>query len=276
MAWSLRFSTTVASTALALWLPIVALPTRVSAQLCDCSEAWSAAKLAKFRSGIPIEGSIVTNNPGGLVRFARDARMLTGSITADRVIIASGQVNDVVTNEFKAGADATIGGTVTEGGLILPVIDPFCELPAMGCGGPSVTVPATETDNLAPGTYGDLIVGHHARLVLTDEGTYSFCNVSIEDNAFVGDNLNGLQVTVNVVGDLRVRGGIGDTVFYAGPSLVLNVQGRVKLSGGASLGVALRAPNAIVKLKRGAKIIGCSCSVALKARDSFLQCSDAW
>jgi hypothetical protein len=190
-----------------------------------------------------INGDVGANDSGGSFRLGKNVLMADGNMIAgDTLKLGAGtSVFDVFANQFQ-GIDATIrGGTGTP---ILPLTDPFCQIPDFTCGGPDVIVQSGQTTGpLAPGTYGRLVVFSGGTLVL-DQGEFTFCSVKISRNATVQTT----GTTASIV-DVRDYVRVADASFFgpaAGtPIPVVNVSGRtVRVGSGGTLEAYVSAPNA--------------------------------
>jgi len=220
--------------------------------------------LGKFNNDGFINGSIGASQVGGFVRFGQNVFMTDGtSITADRVKIGGDtSVFDVTTNRLYTTTGSVIRGTLSEGGLAVPLPDTDCTLPAFTCGGPDVIVPSlTVQTSLPPGSYGDLIIGDGGVLRLPDFGVYTFCSMKVGNNAALRPSQ---QVTINVSGDVRIGSG-ALLVSEANAPFIFNIGGtKVRISQGAVVNAAITAPNAKIKVQRDGTIDGCACADAIK------------
>jgi hypothetical protein len=237
--------------------------------LCDCNAGdggftFLVAGLGKFNNDGFIDGSIGASNVGGFVRFGQNVFMTDGtSVTADRVKIGGAtSVFDVTTNRLYPTPESIIRGTLTEGGLAVPLADAACTLPAFTCGGPDVTVPPlTVQTSLPPGTYGNLFIGDGAVLRLPDFGEYTFCSMKVGNNGALRPSQ---QVTINVSGDVRIGSG-ALLVSDANAPFIFNVGGtKFRISQGAVVNAKITAPFAKIKIQRDGTIDGCTCSDAIK------------
>lgn len=192
-------------------------------------------------------------------KFGKNSYMPDGtSISAELVKIGSGSsIDTVFTNRLRPSVEAEIRGEVLPLGE-LPVLNPFCTVPEFQCGTEDVVVPASTTQlGLAPGNYGDLLVGDGATLRLTEFGTYTFCSIKIGSFARVEATQ---QVTINLAGKFQMRQGsfFGTTI---GAPLILYSSGNlIRVSQAAVLNAAITAPYAKFKIQRRGELRGCLCS----------------
>lgn len=243
---------------------------------CDCSNApgsfaWLVNDKIRFNNDAVIVGNVGANLPGGMVRFGR--RSCQGMDANDP---CSGNSVAVYGDKVTVGEQSSIAGSrsnrlrIGPGAVVrnppllnvtLPLVsnDPALICGAFDditCGGANINVPWYGNQVIAPGTYGELVVGNGATIAL-GPGSYSFCSVKI------GKGVTGTVdsgAVVNVEGKFSMGAGTELTTPDATP-FVLNSEGTmVRLSQGSVLEAEVRAPFAKIKMQRAAFIFGCSCS----------------
>ncbi len=229
--------------------------TTVSAQSAE--QCFLGATSSRYRDGSRIQGSVGTNEPGGLLKAGRQVTVATGSVaTADTVRVGPGsRMAEVAANDLEANR-AAIG---TQGPATLPLVAAFCPVPAFACGGSPVTLRRGETTTLPPGTYGTVDIRNGAGLTL-GPGVYEFCSVRGGRRAVITGAAGTL---VNVQGTFALGNGsrLGTD---AGEPLVVNVGGRqAKLGAGGQAVAALSAPAAELQLGRGVVWRGTFCAATV-------------
>ena len=165
---------------------------------------------SRYGTATRIQGNAGTNDPGGQLQLGRKTNAAGGVLSADSVQLGPGSRVAAVAANSLGKKKATIA---QEGPATLPLVEPFCPVPAFACGGQDVSVAKNKTMELAPGAYGAVTLQNGADLVL-GAGTYELC---------------------------ALRGGKKATIA-AGPSTVLNVQGTLVLGNGSQLGSAGGGP----------------------------------
>jgi hypothetical protein len=224
---------------------------------CDCAPAFLVGRDGRFNNGATIGGSIAANDVGGSIRLSQRVTMADGtSVTGDRVVAGRGaSVDDVFANQLSLGPEAVVRGT--QGTPTLPVISPFCTVPAITCGGNDVIVaPGQDVGPLAPGTYGRLRVLTGGSITLSP-GEFTFCDVKLGREVTM---VTLGQATLNVAGNVT----IGDDSMLGPASgtdpVQVNVAGRrVRVSNNAVATAAVVAPDAQISLGRDADLLGCFC-----------------
>jgi len=178
---------------------------------------------SRYGTATRIQGNAGTNDPGGQLQLGRKTNAAGGVLSADSVQLGPGSRVAAVAANSLGKKKATIA---QEGPATLPLVEPFCPVPAFACGGQEVSVAKNKTMELAPGAYGAVTLQNGADLVL-GAGTYELC---------------------------ALRGGKKATIA-AGPSTVLNVQGTLVLGKGSQLGPSGGEPF-VVNLGGGAAKLG--------------------
>lgn len=226
---------------------------------CPCPDVPFLTRIGGVvNNGATILDDICANDVGGTLRLSHNTFMPDGTaVCGDSIALGMGSnVSQVLANAIKKGADVTVrNGTGTPS---LPIIDPFCSLPPIACGGPSVRVDAGATSGpLAPGTYSDLLVSSGATLILAP-GTFSFCHVNTARNAIITPTG---PTTINVADDVV----FGSSSMVGPPPFTLNVAGgRVRVSQKAEIHAFITAPSAQISFGRGSHLFGSFCANSIK------------
>jgi hypothetical protein len=205
-----------------------------------------------------VRGGIGANDAGGNFRFGKNVKAGAATIAGDHVGVGEGtSVGNVLGNTVRLGPGVVVGGTVGTPGS-LPLVEPFCEIPAFECGGSNVTVPIGDSLTLPPGTYGSLTVLRAATLTLSP-GTYQFCSLKTAAGAAIvvtGSD----ATTIEVTGTLRLSNASSLARADEGPRPTINVSGSyMRVSQGALLDAFVVAPNALLTLGRESTLIGTFC-----------------
>jgi hypothetical protein len=155
--------------------------------------------------------------------------------------------------------------------VALPLEEPFCDVAPFDCGETPVIVEGLQTADLAPGSYGALLMGSNTILRLAP-GDYYFCDVLLSRNATLRADAG---VRINVKNSFRVGNGSLVSPFAGITPIPVNVLGRlVRVSQGATANIALRAPNAKLTLGRDGTILGCFCVDTSKSdKHTFVSCT---
>lgn len=218
-----------------------------------------------------MSGSIAVNDGNGHLKIGPEVFMPLGtSVTAHYVIIgARATVDEVEANLFKIHPDAVVNGSMTT--PTLPVVDPYCEIPATACGSQDVTVPLGDTLELPPGTYGDLRVAREGTIRL-QPGTYAFCDVKIGRAASL---VATGPVTIQTTG--RFKAGAEATIApeSGAPRPVVHVAGSAAIFAlSSTVEAAVLAPDETLKVGKLATFDGClGASKAKAGLGSALRCS---
>jgi hypothetical protein len=231
---------------------------------CNCpATPFLSAREVKVNNDGTIGASVGANDPGGRVRLGKGVTMPDGTtITGDAVYIGNGSnVSSVLGNTALIHPDVVVrNGT---GPAVLPIVDPFCALPAIACGSQDLQVSPGETlGPLAPGTYGRLRVLNGASVVLS-AGEFTFCEVRTGRNAVI-TTLG--PATLDVAGDVSIG-----TASRLGPEsgtepVRVNVGGRsVRVSQSGAANAAFIAPGARISFGRNAFLLGCFCTDRTKS-----------
>jgi hypothetical protein len=223
----------------------------------DCSPNFLVKRSGRFNNGATIGGSVAANDPGGSIRLSQRVTMADGTaVTGDKVVVGGGaSVYDVFANQLLLNSQAVVRNT--SGLAALPVVSPFCSVPAIACGGGDVIVPpGQDVGPLSPGTYGRLRVLTGGSVTLA-AGAFTFCDIKL------GREVTMVTVgpaTLDVAGDVKI--GDGSTLAPASGTapVQVNVAGRrVRVSNSATARVAFVAPNAQISFGRDARLAGCFC-----------------
>jgi hypothetical protein len=240
--------------------------------MCQCDAfPFLAAREGKINNDASVGASVGVNNPGGRLRFGKNVTLADGTVVeADTVQIGNASsVDNVLANTLLQGAGVTIRGST--GMPTLPIIQPFCSIPAITCGTSTVVVaPGASVGPLPPGTYGKLQVLNAGTLSL-QAGTFTFCDVKLGRSAAL--TTQGPAV-INVAGDVV----IGTTSRF-GPAagtapISVHVGGkRVRISQSAFANASFVAPNGRITFGRGSHLLGCFCTDQEKSdKHIILEC----
>jgi len=234
--------------------------TATSALPATC--AFAVRTTARVNDDARIEGNLTANDPGGLARIGRRARMADGTLLAgDSVSVGNfGSAFNVAGNAIAVHArGAAIRGTRTDG-VTLPLADPFCPLAAFSCGGPTVVVDRRGLDGpLAPGAYDTIQVKNDATLELAP-GVYDVCNLIVARKAKVVLS-GGTQTVLNVVDGAKFANGAVMVPPTGTPTPALNVLGDdVRLGPLSRVQAFITAPNALIRIGKQAEFQGTFCA----------------
>ena len=226
--------------------------------MCPFNPPFLVARDARLNNDATIDGSVGVNDEGGSLRMGRRLTMTDGTTaTSDGARLAAGaSIANARVNNLVLGPNANVRGTT--GPAVLPIISPFCTIPAITCGGADVQVPPGQSRGpLAPGTYGRLWVLDGASITL-EPGVFTFCDIKTGRSSKI-TTLG--QATLNVAGNVTIGTG---SVF--GPAqgtdpIAVNVAGRaVRVTDSAIATAVFVAPNARISFGRGATLQGCFCA----------------
>lgn len=182
-------------------------------------------------------------------------------VVGDTVRLGDGTVVDNVMTNHLIAPEATVQGGVAP--FDGPIEDPFCEVDAFGCGGPSVIVPPAGTTTINPGSYDRVKVNSGATLIL-NPGTYTFCSFRTSRNTTV-EILGPGQSTIGVVRSFTLSNGSSFGAVGGAPTPILNVTGNKLRAGQASvLHAFVSAPNALLTVGRQGVVIGSFCAETLR------------
>jgi hypothetical protein len=238
--------------------------TTTTIQVCECTDniPFIARNSAGLAAGTFVNASLGVNSPVGLLRIAADAFLADGTtVSASRMKIADrASVYNVATNLLFSAPTTVIRGTT--GPVTLPLLEPFCSLPPLGCGSGNLEVSGDESDvTLNAGDYGEVRVGAGGTLRLVDDGLYRFCELTLLDGATL---LSNHQVTIDVLRGVIVGTG-GSIRTVSGAPLVMNVGGaKLRIGKGARVDAAIVAPAARAKMKQSGTLNGCLCAALIK------------
>jgi len=214
--------------------------------------------LARLNNDAIIDGSVGVNDEGGSLRLGRRLTMTDGTTaTSDGARLAAGaSIANANVNNLALGPNAIVRGTT--GPAVLPILSPFCSIPAITCGGADVQVPPGQSRGpLAPGVYGRLWVLDGASITL-EPGVFTFCDIKVGRSSKI-TTLG--PATLNVAGNVAIG-----TSSVFGPAqgtdpITVNVAGRaVRVSDSAIATAVFVAPNARISFGRGATLQGCFCA----------------
>lgn len=230
---------------------------------CDCAGVpFLVGRDARYNNDATIAGNAATNESGGRLRLGRGVTMPDGtSVTADIVLIGKGaNISEVNANRLFTSPAVTVrNGT---GPATLPVVTPFCTVPAITCGTQDVQVGVNETRTLAPGVYGRLRLLNGASVTL-DPGDFTFCEIATGRNATITKLGGG---TVSVAGSVFIGTASKLEPAPGGDPVLVYLTGQaIRLSQSASTTVAFVAPDARISFGRDAHLIGCFCTDRLKS-----------
>lgn len=231
----------------------------------------------RFNNGADIEADLGANDTGGRVHLGRRVFMpdLT-SASGDLVSLGNGtSVWDVFANARHLGSGAVIRNAT--GAVVLPLTSPFCPIPAIGCGGPDVLVPAgTTAGPLAPGSYGNVILQGTAlassQLTLAP-GTFQFCSIIAGRNVRV-ITTGGTASTIQVLGTIRLGNGcfLGPDTGVLPPSLEI-AGNSFRIGSHTVVHAIVAAPQALLKIGRAGVMQGGFCvDRAITDKDILLEC----
>ncbi len=218
-----------------------------------------AKTLARFGNLSQITADVGTNDPGGLLRLGRGAHMADGTYAiGDTVSISNAaSIFKAFTNKLTTGAGATVRDGTSPG--VFPMLEPFCVIPTLTCGGPDVVIGARADGGvLPPGSYGRLVLAAGASLTLAG-GEYHFC--SIKTSRGVDILVQGGSVsTIDVVGNVLIAD-LGTIHTDSGTPLpTLRVGGTaVRFGSNSDIFVNLLAPAAHLTIGRLGHLAGTFC-----------------
>jgi len=230
---------------------------------CDCSLAFFVGRDARFNNDATLAGSAAANSTTGSVKLGKGVFMPDGtSLRANYVEVGNASnVFQVFAKTVKTGSEAVIRNGSSDA-VTLPIVDPFCQLPAFMCGGAAVLVGPGETQALAPGVHGAIRVLNGATLQLS-AGTYTVCDVKMGRAARIESTG---PVKLQIVGNLRIG-----TESYFGPvggtPLIETYVGgkKVRISQNAVAVAHIVAPFAKSTFGRDSALNGCFCSDRAKS-----------
>lgn len=248
--------------------------TSTTVPVCRCDEVpFLFGREGRINNEARVLASVGVNAPGGVLRLSQSVFMPDGTVAiGSRVELGNAaNVASVLADTPVIASSAVVRGSVGPAPS-LPIVTPFCTLPAFTCGTQIVRVLPNTSTTLSPGTYGRVQVLNGGTLIL-GAGTYQFCGLKTGRGttvASIGPS------TLNVAGDVSIGSG-GHVFATTGGPMQLNVGGRkVRISQGAVLEAAVVAPNAQISLGRSSVIDGCFCADRGKSdKDIRLQCSES-
>jgi hypothetical protein len=234
---------------------------------------FDAADSARVGNGTTVEGSLAASPVGGRLKLACLARMADGTVAAADLVRVGSRASAarVLANTVERGRGAEIRDGIAAPPPALP--EPFCPIEDHACGGEDVVVQRGDgTVELAPGSYGRVLLRNGARLVLA-AGAYDFCALRAARGAAV-EVAAGLRSTLHVAGELRLGPGSRLVPAPAGAPPVVQVAGRrVRLGPRAAMHGFLAAPHAWLSIGRQATLAGTACAERLTtSRKARLAC----
>jgi len=247
------------------------LPSWVAAAAVDCE--FAAADRIAVGNGSDVEASLRANDQGGIVHLGRRVFVADGtSVAASRVELwNAASVFDVSSGSVSVGRGATVRGTLA---TTSPVPDPsFCAIASPTCGGADVVVHRGEPPrDLGPGSYGAVALENGTSIRLA-AGRYDLCMLRSGRNATI-EVVDPAATEIRVTGDVVLENGSTLGANAPGAEALLTSGGRlVKLGAGAQVRGRLHAPNATVRIGRGATIAGEACATRVAtARNVTLGC----
>ncbi len=216
---------------------------------------------SRYGNGARIDGDVGTNQAGGLLQLGRRSIVATGgSARGDTVRLGNGSQVPIAAFNTLQAPKATVGTEQTP--VTLPLVDDFCPVPAFACGGESVKVRKNGSQQLAPGTYGDVLLQNGSTLELV-AGTYEFCSLRGGRKAEV-IVAGGAAAILNIQGELRLENGSTLGANGGGTLPVVNVGGgRAKLGSKSRVAAQLSAPGATLLLGGGTRWTGSFCAATV-------------
>src|SRR5262245_7723575 len=248
-------STTSTSSSTTTSLPIV----------CKCPGVpFLVAREGKVNNDGDVRASFGASNVGGRIRLGKNVVMADGTrLIGDTVQIGNASsVFDVLANTLLKGSAVVIRGA-TGTPPPLPLLVPFCTIPAITCSGSDVLVPvAGSSGPLAPGSYGKVQILNGGSLTLAP-GTFTFCQIKMGRNATLetlGPATLNVERTVAIGSASRLGPATGDT------PVVVNVAGKlVRVSQSAVANAAFYAPSGRITFGRDSDLLGCFCTDRAKS-----------
>jgi len=224
------------------------------------------------------EGNIHANNDIVIRKGAPST--LSGNLTAvDNIRIQTkNTINGEVTAGGEVDSDVSVNGAVTEHAAVSAVSLPN---PSFSAGGANHTIPQNGSLNLAPGTYGIVMVGKNATLNLSS-GEYFFTMLDAKQGADLAIDVSGGEVAINVVSKLTFgkqsevvissgEAGSSEVTFTSLQSSQLVIGEKAKVLG------SIIAPEATVMLSKNSRFRGSICADQVKVSKAavFLHHSSA-
>jgi hypothetical protein len=210
-----------------------------------------------------VEADLAANNPGATIAIGKSAQLLAAStLTADTVKLGVGaSIFNLRSNRRHFGVGSTVAGSVATAQL--PLVDPFCPLEALACGGTDVVLDRNQTMGpLLPGSYGRVVLPNDTTLLLLP-GTFDFCSVKGGRGAVIRV-LGATPTTVRVVGNFLLGGNSGFVPQPGTPVPTLEVGGTaLHLGPTARIQAWVTAPRAGVRFGRSVELDGTVCADVL-------------
>jgi hypothetical protein len=232
--------------------------------VCEClATPFLAARDLRLNNDGDIRGSVGVNDPSGHLRLGKAVTMPDGtSVTGDTVLLGNGaSVYQTFANTLLAGPGSVVRDA--KAAATLPIVSPYCGLPAITCGTTDVLVsPGQRVGPLPPGVYGRLRVLNGGAVTLSP-GTFTFCDVK-----------TGRGATIMTLGPASIdveRDVVIGTDSRLGPDsgsapVLVNVAGKmVRVSQSGVANAAFVAPAARISFGRDAHLVGCFCTDRAKS-----------
>jgi hypothetical protein len=221
-------------------------------------------KSGKFNNSADIHNDIGANAPKSLIRLSKYVFLHDGKrVTGDNVALGDGaNVWDVFANRLKTGAGVIIRHA--QGTPVIPMTPVFCPTPdnPSPCNpGAGITVPTADlVGPLAPGVYGDVVVGASGALVLAP-GNFTFCSLRTSKHVTIQQNGPG-QSIIDITGSFKLADDSNLFPFPVGsPAPIIFVGGPLVRVGAAShLTARIFAPQATIRLGRTSVFDGTFCA----------------
>lgn len=162
------------------------------------TQALLASESLSLATHAEVQGDVAAASQQVLAIDLASHAHMTGTATGPQVRLQShARVDGAVSaSSVDRHSTATIGGGVVP--YVAPPAVPGIQ--AITPGVTPVTVAAQQTLALAPGSYGNVVVRHHGRLILS-AGTYTLGSLVVEHHSVI--DVRG-AITVRVAGDLSV------------------------------------------------------------------------
>lgn len=243
------------------WL--VAAPATAPAQSRELSTYVLLGGSELRATGLTVSAGDIGVNDGTLYA-SRPIEAPSSRIVGTRMRLhSSSSCSQLFANDVLTLAAPACGPGTPFGSPIFPNLAAACGVPApfSSCGGARIVVAGGETRELAPGTYGDVVVtgggGNVPGTLVLTGGNYRFCSLRASRHAQI---LMRAASMVHVSGRLSLSNGTftGPTAPGMSPcSLQLLVAGdRVRFSRRAQVHARVCAPNAGLYVSSGAALQG--------------------
>ena len=237
---------------------------------CKCTYAGSTA--ARVSNDSTSSANLLANAPGGLAKLARNVVFTDGTtVTGSEVRLANGA------NAFDVHGDARLARRATvrhaTGPATLPLVDPFCPVTPITCGGADLDVPTGGHADLAAGDHGAVTLRNDASLTLA-AGTHTFCSLRTGRRAKI-DVAAGVQTVLDVAGDLRLQNGTRFRAAASAPPPIVNVAGaEIRIGPQSEVEARIAGGAAAASVGREARVAGGLCAATFRTgRKVKLACS---